>query len=107
MFQFVSAYVTAFLYLLPALRKMQRQTDVFAAEVPAMAGADIPETGDREIYYLGAMTPDKDGRIAATPFPRQDSAKISALQAADCLIRCPAGTPSIQKGDPVTVLPLS
>ena len=103
----VSAYVTAFLFLLPALRKMQRQTDVSPAQFPALAGADIPQTGDRETYYLGTMTPDKNGRFLAFPFARQDSAKISALQAANCLIRCKAGASAVTKGDPLIVLPLS
>lgn len=103
----VSAYVTAVLYLLPALRKMQAQKTIKPREIVAAAGNDIPATADRETFYLGTLSHGKNGCVTAQAFPRQDSAKISALQAASCLIRRKARASAVVKGDFVTVLPLT
>jgi len=103
----VSAYVTAFLFLLPALRKLQGQTGTAATSFPARAGGDIPATKDREVFMLGSLKfSDQDAAFIATPHPRQDSSRISTLQASGCLIHCPAYSKAALCGDIVKVFPL-
>jgi len=103
----VSAYVTAFLFLLPALRKMQGRADMVPRAFPARAGAEVPATSDREGFNLGALSfSAEDGAFIATPHPTQDSARISTLQKSHCLIHRPANAKAAKPGDIVEVFPL-
>jgi len=103
----VSAYVTAFLFLLPAIRKLQGQTGTATTSIPARAGGDIPATKEREVFMLGSLKfSDQDAAFIATPHPRQDSSRISTLQASGCLIHCPAYSKAALCGDIVKVFPL-
>ncbi|MEE8258874.1 MAG: gephyrin-like molybdotransferase Glp [Sphingomonadales bacterium] len=103
----VSAYVTAFLFLLPALRKLQGATTPEAISVPARAGGDLPATQDREVFMLARLGfSEEDGALIATPHPRQDSSRISTLQASRALIHRPANSKPGSQGNIVRVYPL-
>jgi molybdopterin molybdotransferase len=102
-----SAYVTAFLFLLPVLKALQGQSTVKPQQHSAVAGADIPENGDRELFLLAKLdVSDETGAFIASLHPRQDSARMSTLQASNALIRRAAHQAASAKGDPVQVLPL-
>lgn len=102
-----SAYVTAFLFLLPLIRGLLGQTMAKPHSFPARAGGDIPKTGDRELFLLAALSfSDKDASFIATPHPRQDSARMATLQAAHALIRRKPFQDPAKAGDVVEVLPL-
>jgi len=102
----VSAYVTAFLFVLPALKKLQGQADPAPLSFPARAGDLVPATKDREVFYLGYLSFAEDATFIATPHPVQDSARMSTLQASSCLIHRPANAGPAEKGDVVRVYPL-
>jgi len=102
-----SAYVTAFLFLLPVLRALQGQALAKPHSFPARAGADIPKTGDRELFLLSALSfSDEDASFIATPHPRQDSARMSTLQSSHALIRRQPFQEAARAGEIVEVLPL-
>lgn len=102
-----SAYVTAFLFLLPTLRALQGQAIAKPHSFPARAGAEIPKTGDRELFLLASLSfSDEDASFIATPHPRQDSARMSTLQASHALIRRQPFQDAAKPGDVVEVLPL-
>jgi len=102
-----SAYVTAFLFVLPTLRALQGQAKPQPHTFPARAGADIPKTGDRELFLLASLSfSEESASFIATPHPRQDSSRMSTLQASHALIRRQAFQDAASSGDVVEVLPL-
>ncbi|MGE5546055.1 MAG: gephyrin-like molybdotransferase Glp [Solirubrobacterales bacterium] len=101
----VSALVTAYLFLLPMMRALQG----LPAEIPtvsAILGADVAANGDRQDYQRASLERRADGALVATPFAKQDSAVLSGLAAAGCLLIRPPHAPAAAAGSPVTVLPL-
>jgi molybdopterin molybdotransferase len=53
------------------------------------------------------MEVDRDGRRRATPFDKQDSAMLSTLASAACLVVRPPHAPAAKAGDSVEILPLN
>lgn len=101
----VSAMVCAYLFLVPMLRKLLG----LPPEVPTQAavlGADVRANDERQEYLRGSLARRADGQLVATPFARQDSAVVSGLAMAECLIVRPAHAPEAKAGDPVEVVPL-
>jgi molybdopterin molybdotransferase len=90
----VSALVTFFLFVRPALRAMVG----LAAEPSALIGLgqDWPEIGDRDDFVRAAVL---DGR--AWPTRAQGSHMLTGLAQADVLIRLPAGSGPYRAGQPV------
>lgn len=102
-----SAYVTAFLFLLPLIRALLGQTVAKPHSFPARAGADIPKTGDRELFLLATLSfSNEDAAFIATPHPRQDSSRMATLQASHALIRRKPFQDSAKAGEVIEVLPL-
>jgi molybdopterin molybdotransferase len=82
----VSAYICAFLFLVPLIRRMSGRSDL--APLPtesAVLGADLPANDERADYLRAMLQPGADGLIA-TAFPIQDSSMMVPLAKADCLI---------------------
>lgn len=101
----VSAYVCALLFLVPLLNALQGAPAELDAR-PARLGADVKANDHRRDYMRASLAFALDGARVATPLPNQDSAMLSALSAADCLlIREPGAAPG-KVGDPCKVLPL-
>ena len=96
-----SAMVTARLFLLPLLARLQGQP---VAEVlrwrSLPLAAPIGATGNRETFVRARW--DEAGLM---PLGNQDSGAQGALAQADWLIRCPAGQPALVTGQPVSALP--
>lgn len=96
-----SAMVTARLFLLPLLARLQGQP---VAEVlhwrSLPLAAPIGATGNRETFVRARW--DEAGLM---PLGNQDSGAQGALAQADWLIRCPAGQPALATGQPVSALP--
>lgn len=102
-----SAYVGAFLFLLPLLRKLQGHLNPAPDAFPAKAGGPVPAAKDREQFLFATLAfCNEDAGFRATPLPVQDSARISTLQAAHALIRRTPFAPAVSEGDVVEVLPL-
>jgi molybdopterin molybdotransferase len=95
-----SAMVTARLFLLPLLARLQGQAvaDVTRwRRMPLAAG--LPKTGTRETFVRARW--DDAGLV---PLGNQQSGAQAALAEADWLIRCPAGYPEGAAGDMVTAV---
>lgn len=75
----VSSYILAFLFVRPALRKMQGRA--FEQDVPvrAILGADVPKNTVRQEYMRAVFSRDDQGRLVATPYHKQDSAMLANL----------------------------
>jgi len=97
----VSSYVTAFLFLLPLLRRLGGAAECLPHALTARLDRALPAGGPRlellRTRLAGGM---------ATPIDEQDSSALRALAAADALILRPIGAPPAAAGDDVTVFPL-
>ena len=74
--------------------------------VSVRLGRDLPENDRRQDYLRSELTEGPDGALIATPFDRQDSAMLSLLARAGCLVIRPPHAPAAQPGEPVPILPL-
>lgn len=82
----VSAYVCAFLFLGPLLRKMTGRHDIENLTEQALLGSDLPENDERADYLRARISRSVRGALVATPFPLQDSSMGRVLAHADCLV---------------------
>jgi len=81
----VSAYVCAFLFLVPLIRRMSGRDDLTVPTESAVLGYDLPANDERADYLRATLQQSPDGPIA-TPFPVQDSSMMAPLAKADCLV---------------------
>jgi molybdopterin molybdotransferase len=81
----VSAYVCAFLFLVPLIRRLSGRSDISTPTESALLGSDLP-ANDERADYLRATLHDGSGGPIATPFPVQDSSMMLPLAKADCLV---------------------
>jgi molybdopterin molybdotransferase len=81
----VSAYVCAFLFLVPLIRRLSGRSDLAMPTDSAVLGAGLPENDERA-DYLRATLRESDEGLIATPFLIQDSSMMVPLAKADCLI---------------------
>lgn len=103
----VSALVCGLLFLRPAIDAMLGVKRPDGGRARARLGRDLPANDEREDYMRASLSRDGDGEPVATPFERQDSAMLSALVRADCLVVRPPHAPAARKGDMVPILPLA
>ena len=69
----VSAYVCAFLFLVPLLRRLAgRQRLVRRARIGGARRCDLPENDERADYMRATLAPGPDGTPVATPVKIQD-----------------------------------
>ncbi len=101
----VSSMVCGVLFLQPALARMLGTGETEPPRETAILGTDLGEN-DRREDYLRATLSREDGRLVATPFPKQDSSMFSRLAHADCLvIREPHAKPA-KSGDTAEIVRL-
>ncbi|MBU3030494.1 molybdopterin molybdotransferase MoeA [Paracoccus marinaquae] len=100
----VSAMVCGTLFMQPLIRKMQGLEDVSAPEKARLAVAISPEGGRQ--HYLRATLQDGPDLPLITPFPNQDSARLSLMSRADALLIRPAGDSAREPGEIVCFLRL-
>ncbi len=103
----VSAYVCALLFLLPALRRLQGLDGDTLPTLAAIAGAPIRANDHRADHLRATLRRDDSGRLVATPFPRQDSAMMSLLSLAECLIIRPPHAEAAEPGAPLQIISLA
>ena len=89
----VSSYVTAFLFLLPLLRRLGGAADPLPRPLTLRLGADMPEVGNRTEFIRARLA---EG--ALVPVHEQDSSALAALARAEVLIERPAGAPAATAG---------
>jgi molybdopterin molybdotransferase len=90
---FVRAAICALLGLDPA-----------PPEVPGVLGTALGANDHREEYLRAGAVWRADGRLEATPAPRQDSSMLATFARADCLIKRPPFAPAMAPGTPVSLL---
>ena len=103
----VSAYVCAFLFLVPLLRTLAGRSDIEPPHESAMLGSDMPENDERADYLRATLAPGPDGTSVATPIKIQDSSMMAALAKADCLVVREAFAPAAKAGDRCVILRLT
>ena len=102
----VSSLVCALVFLRPALAALLGRSDRGPGAQSARLGRDLPENDGRQDYLRSELSTDGEGRLTATPFARQDSAMLSLLARAGCLVIRPPHAPAARAGEAVPVLRL-
>jgi molybdopterin molybdotransferase len=103
----VSAYVCAFLFLVPLIRRLAGRSDLTAAPGSALIGIDLPENDERADYLRATLDPGPDGESVATPIKVQDSSIMAALAKADCLVVREPFAPAASAGSRCSILRLT
>jgi molybdopterin molybdotransferase len=103
----VSAYVCAFLFLIPLIRKLAGRADLQAPAESALLGRELPENDERADYLRATLERRADGTLVATPISVQDSSMMAALAKADCLVVRGAFAPAAKAGDRCAILRLT
>lgn len=101
----VSAYVCGMLFLLPLLNRLHG-LDFNPPALKGRLGAAMKANDGRRDYVRAKMVSGTDGIPVITPMPVQDSAMLSALAEADCLLIREAHAEAGQPGDACEALPL-
>jgi molybdopterin molybdotransferase len=102
----VSAYVCAFLFLVPLIARLSGRNDVEHRPEAARLGSDLPANDERADYLRAVLTPGPDGPIA-TPLPSQDSSLMAPLAKASCLLIREPNAPAAAAGSPCVILKLA
>jgi molybdopterin molybdotransferase len=82
----VSAYVCAFLFLTPLLRRLSGRSDLSPPIESAELGRELAQNDERADYLRAKLERRAAGSLVATAFPVQDSSMLAPLAEADCLI---------------------
>lgn len=99
-----SAYVCAVNFMLPALHIMLGRPNPGAPKSVALLAHDLPDNGSRQNYMRAHYQDRADGSRIVTATARQDSAKLSTLAQANCLLIRPPHAPKATAGTPVDIL---
>lgn len=102
----VSSLVCAIVFVRPALAALLGRSVDTGAEATAQLGRDLPGNDRRQDYLRSSLTADPQRGLVATPFQRQDSAMLSALAQAGCLVVRPPHAPPARAGEVVPILRL-
>lgn len=102
----VSALVCSILYLRPAILALQGSSDTTIPMAKAKLGRAVKANNFREDFLRATLTQDAQGEPIATPLPVQDSAMLSVLAGADCLVRRPPNATPSAAGEWVPIVPL-
>ncbi len=81
----VSAYVCAFLFLVPLIRRLSGCDGLTTPTESAVLGCDLPANDERTDYLRATLSDGPNGAVAI-PFPTQDSSTMAPLAKADCLV---------------------
>jgi len=97
----VSSFVTAYLFLLPLLRRMAGAQFPDPEETTLTLGSSLPATGERAEFVRAYMD-----RGCAFPLGSQDSSGLRALSRAQVLLYRPANSPPAMIDDCVVAFPI-
>jgi molybdopterin molybdotransferase len=103
----VSTIVTALLFLKPAIDRMLGLSGVEPMRDVALLGKDMPANDTRQDYVRARLVTNAEGQKVATPFSPQDSAMLSLIARADCLIVRKPHASAAKAGDAIDIIPLS
>ena len=103
----VSAVVTFYQLVAPALRRMGGEARVESLQLPARLLQAIAKKPGRTEFQRGLLQQDPDGELLVAPAGGQGSHVMSSLSAADCFIVLPAESGDQPAGARVFVQPFS
>ena len=103
----VSAYVCAFLFLVPLIRRFAGHAQVQPLPESATLGVDLPANDERADYLRATLAPGADGIPVATPVRIQDSSMMAALAKADCLVIREPFSAAMSAGNRCSILRLT
>jgi molybdopterin molybdotransferase len=101
-----SAYVCAFLFLVPLIRRLMGRTDLDRKPEQAVLGGDLPQNDERADYLRATLAVGPDGSQVATALLSQDSSMLVPLAGADCLLIREPYAPAAKAGSPCAILKL-
>jgi len=101
----VSAYVCAFLFLVPLIGRLTGRSDAEHVPEPARLGCDLPANDERADYLRATLEMAADG-LVATPVSVQDSSLMAPLARAHCLVIREPRAPAAVAGSPCVILKL-
>jgi len=100
----VSSMICSYIFLYPALDALLGRTLRTPATITALLSHDIRANDQREDYQRAQIIDYEDGMPYIKLFSNQDSSMLSALSAANCLLkRVPFAEPAL-KGDQVEII---
>jgi molybdopterin molybdotransferase len=99
----VSAFVCAFLFLVPLIRRLAGRGDLSPPTETALLGCDLPENDQRVDYLRATLRQSADGSVV-TAFPVQDSSMTVPLAKADCLLIREPFAPPAKAGSRCTIV---
>jgi molybdopterin molybdotransferase len=102
----VSAYVCAFLFLAPLIRRLLGLSDLPVATESAVLGRDLPANDERADYLRATLRHDDRLGLVATPVPIQDSSMLLPLARANCLVIRPPYAPAAAAGSVCSIVKL-
>ncbi|MDE2514535.1 MAG: molybdopterin molybdotransferase MoeA [Rhodospirillales bacterium] len=102
----VSALVCAILFLMPAIARMAGLPAAAPPSEAAMLGEALPANDHRADHLRGHLETGADGVAVVRAFPRQDSALLHRLAAANALILRAPHAPAAEAGAAVEVIRL-
>jgi len=103
----VSALVCTAVFLRAAMERMLGLPSPPRGGETAALAVDLGPNDEREDYLRARREIGPDGLVRVRPFPVQDSAMLSVLAAADCLVIRPPHAPAAAAGETVPILPLA
>src|SRR6266851_563310 len=93
----VSSLVTFEVFVRPALRKMQRHSQLQRPTLPVRLGYEARATADRTEYQRVTLTRE-GGELVASSTGSQSSSRLMSLAGAHALVRIPPGDRGMGKG---------
>ncbi|MSO74604.1 MAG: molybdopterin molybdenumtransferase MoeA [Alphaproteobacteria bacterium] len=102
----VSTLVCAILFLKPAISRLLGLSGDGEMSETAVLGVDLAANDERQDYLRASLRPGPDGTALAAPFSKQDSAMMSLMANAGCLIIRPPRAPAAKAGGRVPIIRL-
>ena len=100
----VSALICAALFLLPSLDVLGGLPAAAPRTERAVLGVPVGENDGRADHLRATLAQAAGGLLVATPFPRQDSGRLSLLARADALVLRAPHAPALPEGAEVEVI---
>ncbi|RDC60023.1 Molybdopterin molybdotransferase [Alteripontixanthobacter maritimus] len=97
----VSSFVTAFHFMLPAIRRLCGASECLVRPVPILLGRDMAAVGGRQEFVRAQIA---DGVV--TPLDQRDSSALLTLATANALIDRPAHSAEMKAGTHVPTYPI-
>ncbi len=101
----VSAMVTFYQFVLPAIRKMTGETLHNPLLVQARCAVELKKAPGRMEFQRGILHTEKDGVLSVSTTGMQGSHLLGSMSQANCLIHLPAESAGVQAGEQVSVQP--